>query len=160
MSRPLFAALSTAVLFLSAPAFADAMAELEAFPPADDGMIRQVIILPEEDSEADLKVEIVAGKLLEVDCNRVMISARMQTGTVEGWGYDYHVISNISEPMTTMMACPDDQKEERFIPLNLGDAAMLRYNSKLPIVIYTPEELPVKYRIWRADEGLQDAAQE
>lgn len=39
----------------------------------------------------------------------------------------------------------------------LGDAGMLRYNSKLPIVVYTPANIDVKYRIWRADETIGTA---
>ncbi|MBE9367223.1 proteinase inhibitor I11, ecotin [Klebsiella pneumoniae] len=34
---------------------------------------------------------------------------------------------------------------------------MLRYNSKLPIVVYTPSNVDVKYRIWRADETISNA---
>jgi ecotin len=26
--------------------------------------------------------------------------------------------------------------------------SLLRYNSKLPIVVYTPENIDVKYRVW------------
>ena len=41
----------------------------------------------------------------------------------------------------------------------LGDAGMLRYNSKLPIVVYTPANIDVKYRIWRADETIGAAVE-
>ncbi|EFZ89211.1 ecotin [Salmonella enterica subsp. enterica serovar Montevideo str. 609460] len=34
---------------------------------------------------------------------------------------------------------------------------MLRYNSKLPIVVYTPANVDVKYRIWKADANVQNA---
>jgi ecotin len=32
----------------------------------------------------------------------------------------------------------DGKKTKKFVTAGLGDDAMLRYNSKLPIVIYTP----------------------
>ncbi|WP_333684776.1 serine protease inhibitor ecotin [Pontibaca methylaminivorans] len=160
MSKLLFGAATTALLFLTVPAFAQGEAGLDAFPPADEGMVRQVILLPEQENEADLRVEIVAGKVLEADCNRIGMSGRIVTESVEGWGYDYHVIDDVSQPVTTLMACPDDQKEQRFIPVNLGAAAMQPYNSKLPVVIYTPDDLTVKYRIWRSDAELQDASPE
>lgn len=35
-----------------------------------------------------------------------------------------------------MMACPDGKKEKKFVTAYLGDAGMLRYNSKLPIGVY------------------------
>ncbi|MCH6602085.1 ecotin family protein [Escherichia coli] len=39
----------------------------------------------------------------------------------------------------------------------LGDAGMLRYNSKLPIVVYTPDNVDVKYRVWKAEEKIDNA---
>jgi ecotin len=39
----------------------------------------------------------------------------------------------------------------------LGDNSLLRYNSKLPIVVYTPENVDVKYRVWKADETIGQA---
>ncbi|ENZ8713565.1 ecotin family protein, partial [Klebsiella pneumoniae] len=53
--------------------------------------------------------------------------------------------------------CPDGKKEKKFVTAGLGDDAMLRYNSKLPIVVYTPSNVDVKYRIWRADETIGNA---
>ena len=134
--------------------------KIAPYPAADAGMVRQVITLPAQENEDLLRVEIVAGKVLEVDCNRVMISAQLNTKTLEGWGYEYQVLDAVSQPATTMMACPDNKKEERFVPLNLGAEATQRYNSKLPIVVYAPEDVAVKYRIWRADEQLTDAVAE
>ena len=56
-----------------------------------------------------------------------------------------------------MMACPDQKKTKKFVTASLGDDGMLRYNSKLPIVIYAPENVEVKYRIWEAQEAVQSA---
>jgi ecotin len=28
---------------------------------------------------------------------------------------------------------------------------LIRYNSRLPVVVYVPEGVEVRYRIWRAD---------
>jgi ecotin len=33
-----------------------------------------------------------------------------------------------------------------------GDGALLRYNSKLPVVVYVPVDFEVHYRIWTARE--------
>lgn len=147
-----------ALLILSSQAVAqDAAAELKAFPPAEAGMTRHVILLSEEANEDDLRVELLPGQRLKVDCNRVMISARATTKTVEGWGYDFVVLDNVSPPATTMMACPEGSKEERFVTFNLGAEAIRRYNSRLPLVVYAPDDVAVKYRIWRADQDLRDA---
>ncbi|VEB56920.1 ecotin [Salmonella enterica subsp. enterica] len=54
-----------------------------------------------------------------------------------------------------MMACPEGKKEQKFVTAWLGEDGMLRYNSKLPIVVYTPANVDVKYRIWKADANVQ-----
>ncbi|HAI7774849.1 TPA: ecotin, partial [Escherichia coli] len=77
--------------------------------------------------------------------------------TLEGWGYDYYVFDKVSSPVSTMMACPDGKKEKKFVTAYLGDAGMLRYNSKLPIVVYTPDNVDVKYRVWKAEEKIDNA---
>ena len=67
------------------------------------------------------------------------------------------VFDKVTGPVSTMMACPDGKKERKFVLAGLGDDAMLRYNSKLPIVVYTPDNVEVKYRIWKADETIGNA---
>ncbi len=152
---------ATAVLALTTSAFAQGNeGDLKPFPEADAGMKRHVISVPEEANEDDLRVEILPGKVLEVDCNRVMISAQVERKTVEGWGYDYLVLDKVSPPASTMMACPDDSKVERFVTIRIGAESMQRYNSKLPLVVYAPEDITVKYRIWRAEAELRDATVE
>ena len=37
----------------------------------------------------------------------------------------------------------------RFITLG-GEPRLLRYNSQLPLVVYVPNDVEVRYRIWRA----------
>ena len=32
-----------------------------------------------------------------------------------------------------------------------GEPFLIRYNSKLPIVVYAPEGVEVQYRVWKAD---------
>lgn len=127
------------------------------YPKAEKGMKRQVIQLTPEKDESTLKVELLIGQTLEVDCNRHRLGGELDNKTLEGWGYDYYVFDKVTSPVSTMMACPDGKKEKKFITAYLGEDGMLRYNSKLPIVVYTPENVEVKYRIWKADENVQNA---
>ncbi len=55
-----------------------------------------------------------------------------------------------------MMGCPEPAKD-RFVSTQLGDDAFMRYNSKLPIVVYTPSDMQVKYRVWSTDGKLMDS---
>ena len=127
------------------------------YPKADKGMKRQVIQLPVLQDEANYKVELLIGKTLEVDCNQHRLGGQLESKTLEGWGYDYYIFDKVTSPVSTMMACPDGKKEKKFVTAYLGDNSLLRYNSKLPVVVYTPENVEVKYRVWKADENVGQA---
>jgi ecotin len=42
----------------------------------------------------------------------------------------------------------------RFITLG-GEPFLIRYNSRLPVVVYVPEGVEVRYRIWTAGPELR-----
>lgn len=142
--------LTAACMSAGALAADQPLEKVAPFPKAEKGMKRQVIQLPQQQDESALKVELMIGQTLEVDCNHHRLGGELESKTLEGWGYDYYVFEKLSGPVSTMMACPDGKKEKKFVTAGLGDDAMLRYNSKLPIVVYTPSNVDVKYRIWRA----------
>jgi ecotin len=55
------------------------------------------------------------------------------------------------------MAClPGEEKKEAFV-LVRGGEQLLRYNSKLPIVVYVPTGFEVRYRIWASGEETRQA---
>lgn len=143
--------------FASAPPKEQPLEKVAPYPKADKGMKRQVIQLPAQQDEANFKVELLIGKTLEVDCNQHRLGGQLESKTLEGWGYDYYVFDKVTSPVSTMMACPDGKKEKKFVTAYLGDNSLLRYNSKLPIVVYTPENVEVKYRVWKAEEKIEQA---
>ncbi|MEG0098906.1 MAG: serine protease inhibitor ecotin [Citrobacter sp.] len=148
---------STSAWAVTSDTNAQPLEKVAPYPKAEKGMKRQVIQLTPEKDESTLKVELLIGQTLEVDCNQHRLGGELDSKTLEGWGYDYYVFDKVTSPVSTMMACPEGKKEKKFITAHLGDDGMLRYNSKLPIVVYTPENVEVKYRIWKADENVQNA---
>ncbi|MCP4191512.1 MAG: serine protease inhibitor ecotin [Planctomycetaceae bacterium] len=131
--------------------------DLKPFPPAGPAVLRNVIRLPVADDESRLRVELVIGKETEIDCNQHWFGGKLDHEVIVGWGYPLYRLSNVSGPASTMMACPPDvEKRTAFVTVRLEDP-FVRYNSKLPIVIYVPEGFSVRYRVWSAPDEYSQA---
>lgn len=148
LSRVLMA-ISGAMIVSIASAATDTAEILKPFPAAEKGTSRYVIDLPTLQDESTAKVQIIAGKTTEIDCNTRSFGGTITEENLEGWGYSYYTVSALTGPISTMMACLDNTVQEGFVAMQ--DAPLIRYNSKLPVVIYAPEDVTVKYRIWQAD---------
>jgi ecotin len=130
----------------------ESLDNLKAFPPAEPGMIRFVVHVPKADAEANLKVELVVGKTVITDSvNRHFFGGQLEQETAKGWGFNYYILRQIGPMAGTLMAAPPGSPQvERFVTLG-GDRQLFRYNSRLPLVVYVPDGVEVRYRIWRAD---------
>jgi ecotin len=131
---------------------------LKAFPPAESGMTRHVIQLPEMQDEAKFKVELIIGKMVTTDSkNRYFFSGQLETEVIPGWGFDRYILRALGPMAGTLMAVnPGSPQVERFISLG-GEANLVRYNSRLPLVVYVPVGVEVRYRIWQAGPELLNA---
>ena len=131
---------------------------MKAFPPAEEGMVRYVINLPEQEDETGWRVELLVGQTVQLDAaNRYFFAGTLETETIEGWGFDRHILRQLGPMAGTLMAMdPSAPKVDRFITLG-GEPRLLRYNSRLPLVVYVPEGVEVRYRFWRADAEIASA---
>ena len=125
--------------------------DMKAFPPAEAGMVRYVLPLPKEQDESALKVEVIVGKTVLVDSvNTYFFAGKIEDKNIEGWGFTRYVVSQLGPMAGTLMAPPPNApKVNRFITLS-GEPYLIRYNSRLPVVVYAPEGVEVRYRIWTA----------
>ena len=143
---------SIAVLsFLVAASSGQAADNMKAFPAAEKGMVRYVLNLPEQGDEFAFKVELVVGRTVQVDeGNRYFFGGKIEEVNIEGWGFPRYIVSKLGPMAGTLMAVdPDAPKVNRFITLG-GEPFIIRYNSRLPVVVYAPEGVEVRYRIWSA----------
>ena len=139
--------------------------DLKPYPAAQPGQQRLVIRLPAVDQPDEHKLELIVGKTMQVDCNRRVFGATLTTKVAEGWGFDYHVVGPIGPAASTMMACPPGEpKRDDFVRANLsranGEAGLLRYNPKLPVVVFVPDGFELRYRVWRAGAETGQASRQ
>ncbi len=139
-------------MVVSMTVLARAADDMKAFPPAEKGMVRYVLYLPQQEDESGVKVELIVGKTVRVDDrNRYFFSGKIEAQTVAGWGYTRYVVRRLGAMAGTRIAVdPNAPKVERFVALG-GDPYLIRYNSRLPVVVYVPEDTQVRYRIWSAE---------
>jgi len=146
-----------AVLLPLTVAAADDKDEMKPYPLPEAGIQRLAFRVPAVANEDDRKVEILAGKVIPVDCNRTFFGGSIQERTAEGWGFPYYVVETKGQRVSTMMACPPgEEKKDAFVPVR-GEGFLIRYNSKLPVVVYAPDGFEVRYRIWTAGEEAEGA---
>ncbi|WP_455208390.1 ecotin family protein [Kaarinaea lacus] len=130
--------------------------DMKAFPLPGEGMVRYVLLVPKQDDETAFRVELIVGKIVQLDeSNRYFFGGKIEAETIKGWGYTRYKVSKLGPMAGTLMAIdPDAPKVDRFIALG-GDPYLIRYNSRLPVVVYVPEGVEVRYRIWSADAEVK-----
>ena len=143
------------------PAQAIPRLDLKAYPAPAPGERRWVIQLsglvpPSQDPAisthpADWRVELIPGRNLELDCNRVTFSGRMRSQPVAGTELRVVQISQVTPLASTRMAClPGEPKRRAFVPMG-GKPFVVPYDASRPIVLYAPKDLELRWRLWKAE---------
>jgi ecotin len=145
---------------LSATLSVQAADNLKAYSPAGPRMVRHVLQLPKQADENDFKVELIIGKTAQVDAvNNYFFAGKIEEKTIAGWGFPRYDVSKLGPLAGTLMAPGlDAPKVNRFITLG-GEPYLIRYNSRLPVVVYVPEGVEVRYRLWSAAPEAPPIAQ-
>ncbi len=140
---------TTVLMFLFAVPAGQAADNMKAFPPPEMGMVRYVLQLPKQEDESAFKVELIIGRTEMVDeRNRYFFGGKIQEEPIAGWGFTRYIVSQLGPMAGTRIAIdPNEPKVNRFITLG-GEPYLIRYNSRLPVVVYVPEGVEVRYRIW------------
>lgn len=130
--------------------------DISMYPVPQDGFKRVFIHLDQQEDEDDFQIEFYAGKTMKIDCNKHTLMGKFNEQNLSGWGYSYYNFETNGEFRTTLMACPDDEKHQEFVK---STTKIVRYNSKLPIVIYIQDGFEIKYNIWKRQELVLDATE-
>lgn len=126
----------------------DVAKELKHFPESLDGYDRYVLAMSHlseaERQKKDIKIELIPGKTEMVDCNKHRLNGSFTEKTLKGWGYKFFIFDSDGTYASTEMACPDNKLTSQFI---CGETYTIPYSSQLPIVLFVPKGLEVKYRL-------------
>ena len=129
-------------------ASAEALKALEAFPAAEEGQQRWLIWLstdPDNTDESSLRVEVRVGLRTEVDgVNRYRLSGELHKRSVEGWGFDSYHYEGESQVASTRMSAKGVIAQSDSV---WTASQLIRYNSRLPLVVYMPSHLHLSCRV-------------
>jgi ecotin len=153
------------LLALAAPARALPRLDLSPYPAPAAGEQRWVIQLPgvppapaeagispsPSPSPHDWRVQLIVGREMQLDCNRHSFRGRIRSETLPGLGTPILRVTNVGPLASTRMACPPGSPLRKvFLPLG-EKPVVLPYNASLPIVVYAPKDLEVRWRLWKAE---------
>lgn len=129
-----------------------------AYPGPPAGMERKVVLLPHVERGADetLQVEFVVGRVIETDgINHYGFGGAIHERNIDGWGFSYYEVEgDLKQAASTLIGGPTNPAP-RFVA---GPGKLVRYNSRLPLVVMVPAGCEVRWRIWRADADFKTAA--
>ncbi len=129
-------------------------ASLKAYPAAQSGYVRNVIVLPKKDNEEWYKVELYAGLVQEADCNSHSMLGVIEEKILDSYGYTYYNVKTEERILSTRKGCPDQKKTVKFISTQ---PLVVRYNSNTPIVIYSPKDVQIRYKVYTTNNQWEVA---
>lgn len=131
--------------------------DLGIFPAAEKGYKKLVIEVPYSGNDKNKKIEFSVGKWMEVDgCNSFHLAGSLEKKDLQGWGYDYYVFKTEGQVVSTQMGCPTAPKRHLFVS---AQPETVRYNGRMPIVLYVPDEYDAQFKIYVTDGDSYQAAE-
>lgn len=113
-------------------------------------LTKNVIMLDALPNEKIYKIEFYAVLSAEVDnCNKHYLLGDFEVKNLEGYGYPYYIFNSNSQIISTKLGCANDEKKLKSV--NSGKTEFVKYASLLPIVVYTPKNIDIRYKIWKQD---------
>ena len=95
-------------------------------------------------SNNSVKIEIIPGKTMEVDCNNHSLMGEFSEKVLSD-GNSYYVFDSNGQAISTLMGCPDNTKTKKFVQ---GQSIMIDANEATPPLLFASEGIEVKQRRW------------
>ena len=162
------AALSLSAL-AALPGVAIPRLNLTGYPDPAPGLKRWVIqpsgLLPKSADPLisahplDWRIQLIVGQMVRLDCNTKRLSGTGMTMRMlpKASGKALFEVKGPVAVISTKMACPDDQPTRTSF-LSLGKQPYLvPYNASWPIVVDLPENVQLRWRVWKAETRQQNA---
>ena len=162
------AALSLSAL-AALPGVAIPRLDLTGYPEPAPGLKRWVIqpsgLLPKSADPLisahplDWRIQLIVGQTVTLDCNSKRLSGSGMTMRMlpNASGKALFEVKGPVAVISTKMACPDDQSSRSSF-LSLGKQPYLvPYNASWPIVVDLPENVQLRWRVWKAETRQQNA---
>lgn len=103
-----------------------------------------VITPKQESSDHPVKIEIIPGKTMEVDCNHHSLMGEFTEKALSD-GNRYYVFESNGQAISTLMACPDNAKRMEFVR---GQSIFIDNNNAIPPLVFASEGIEIKQRNW------------
>ena len=162
------AALSLSVL-AALPGVAIPHLNLTGYPEPAPGLKRWVIqpsgLLPKSADPLisahplDWRIQLIVGQTVTLDCNTKRLSGSVMTMRIlpKATGKALFEVKGPVAVISTKMACPDDRPTRKSF-LSLGmQPYLVPYNASWPIVVDLPENVQLRWRVWKAETRQQNA---
>ncbi len=105
------------------------------------------VVSPKQGSfDQPVKIEIVPGKTMEVDCNHHSLMGEFTEKSLSD-GNSYYVFESNGQATSTLMACPDNTKRMEFVQ---GQSIFIDNINAIPPVVFTSEGIEIKQRNWNS----------
>ncbi|CCD11599.1 unnamed protein product [Trypanosoma congolense IL3000] len=105
-----------------------------------------VLFLEEKpDEEENYRLQLIPGYATNDSAAPSTVSGVVREETIYGWGCNYYVVELGPRP-TRRRSSQAFEKPTRFVPIS--SKHLLRYNSRLPVVVYLPKGVELRYRVW------------
>ncbi len=143
--------------------------DLTGYPEPAPGLARWVIqpsgLLPKSADPLisahplDWRIQLIVGQTVTHDCNAKRLSGTGMTMRMlpKASGKALFEVKGPVAVISTKMACPDDQPTRTSF-LSLGKQPYLvPYNASWPIVVDLPENVQLRWRVWKAETRQQNA---